>query len=352
MSAKATDVESGNHRLRPTSGRAAPWIMRGVSAGAVGLLAVLAATHSVQAQSPEPRAWPTHAVRLVVPLPPGSSPDLAARLMAEHLAKRWGQPVVVENRQGADGIPAVTSFLGDRDNHTLLFSFAGLITINPLLHDSLPYDPATDLVPIVPVSDDFLGIAATAALAVGSLDDLVKVARAQPGKINWAATPGLPYYILLALQKQAGIDMVQVSYRDFGPAFQDLTQGRLQVAATGVHTLAPHHEAGTIKLLVVTSRERAPQAPDVPTASEAGYPGLTFDGTIGFYGWRDMPPALKERIAADVNAVTTDPAVRARLISIGVAPRTGTPAEFAAAIEAQRSKIAAIHQSASAKSQP
>jgi tripartite-type tricarboxylate transporter receptor subunit TctC len=352
MIAKTTQIERKGRGLRSTSRCAAPRTVRRLRTGVVGFLGMLAATQVAQAQTIESRPWPEHAVRLIVPLPPGSSPDLAARLMAEHLAKRWGQPVVVENRQGADGIPAVTAFLGDRDNHTLLFSFAGLITINPLLHESLPYDPAKDLVPIVPVSDDFLGIAATAALKASSLDDLVKVARAQPGKINWAATPGLPYYILLALQKQAGIDMVQVSYRDFGPAFQDLTQGRLQVAATGVHALAPHHEAGTIKLVVVTSRERSPQAPDVPTAKEAGYPGLTFDGTIGFYGWRDMPPALKEKIAADVNAVTTDPTVRAKLLSIGVAPRTGTPVEFAAAIEEQRAKIAAIHRSGNAKPQP
>ena len=140
-----------------------------------------------------------------------------------------------------------------------------------LLHERLPYDPATDLVPIAPVIDNFLGVSATALLKVNSLAELVQAARAQPGKLNWAATPGLPYYVLLALQKSAGIDMVQVSYRDFAPAYQDLNQGRLHVAATGVPTLAPHHQAGTAKLLFVTNRDRSPQTPDVPTAAEAGY---------------------------------------------------------------------------------
>jgi tripartite-type tricarboxylate transporter receptor subunit TctC len=269
--------------------------------------------------------------------------------VAERLTERWGQPVVVENRQGADGIPAVSSFLSARDNHTFLLSFAGVITFNALLHERLPYDPATDLVPIAPVIDNFLGVSATALLKVNSLAELVQAARAQPGKLNWAATPGLPYYVLLALQKSAGIDMVQVSYRDFAPAYHDLNQGRLHVAATGVPTLAPHHQAGTAKLLFVTNRDRSPQTPDVPTAAEAGYRELTFEGTVGLYGWRDMPASLKERIATDLNAITADPAFRARAIAVGTAPRGGTPAAFAAAIEEQRAKIAAIHQ-ASGKS--
>jgi tripartite-type tricarboxylate transporter receptor subunit TctC len=257
---------------------------------------------------------------------------------------------VVENRQGADGIPAVTAFLGARDNHTFLLSFAGVITFNHLLHERLPYDPATDLVPIVPVVDNFLGVSATALLQVNSVSELVRAARAQPGKLNWAATPGLPYYVLLALQKSAGIELVQVSYRDFAPAYQDLNQGRLHVAATGVPTLVPHHQAGTAKLLFVTNRDRSPQAPDVPTAAEVGYRELTFEGTVGLYGWRDMPAALKERIAADLNAITADPAFRARVIAVGTAPRGGTPIEFAAAIEEQRAKIAAIHRATEKKS--
>jgi tripartite-type tricarboxylate transporter receptor subunit TctC len=180
--------------------------------------------------------------------------------------------VVVENKQGGDGIPAVTAFLSARDTHTLLLSFAGIITINPLVHDRLPYDPAADLVPLVQVSDNFIGVAAAANLKVNSVADLIRVARGQPGKLNWAATPGLPYYVVLALEQSAGIEMVPVGYRDFAPALQDLATGRLHVAATGVPPLVPHHQARTAKLLFVTNRERSPQVPEVPTAREAGYP--------------------------------------------------------------------------------
>jgi len=290
------------------------------------------------------QTWPQRTVRLIIPLPPGTGTDLAGRLLAERLSQRWGQPVIVENRQGGDGIPAVTTFLAARDTHTLLLSFAGIVTINPLIHQRLPYNPTSDLVPIAPVADNFLGVSTTAALKADTLADLVKVAKSQPGKLNWAATPGLPYYILLALMKSTVIDMVQVAYRDFGPAAQDLNQGRLHVAATGVPFLVPHHRAGTAKLIFVTNRERSPQAPEVPTASEAGYPDVTFEGTVGIYGWRDIPADIRNRISSDVQVATADPAFRAKVATAGSAARTGTSAEFAAAIEKQRSKIAAIHK--------
>jgi tripartite-type tricarboxylate transporter receptor subunit TctC len=295
--------------------------------------------------------WPQKTVRFIVPLPPGSGMDLSARLIAEKLTERWGQPVVVENRQGADGIPAVTGLLAARDGHTFLFSFAGITTFNHLLHERLPYDPR-ELMPIAPAIDNFLGVAASAVLKVDTLAALVSAAKTQPGRLNWAATPGLPYYVLLALQKSTGIDIVQVGYRDFAPAYQDLVQGRLHVAGTGVPTLVPHHRSGAAKLLFVTNRERSPQAPEVPTAAEASYGDLTFDGVAGIYGPSDTAPEIKARIAADIRALVADLAFRARVLGVGTAPRPGSPEEFAAAIEEQRSKIAAIHQASEKKPQP
>jgi tripartite-type tricarboxylate transporter receptor subunit TctC len=309
-------------------------------------LAALLLALAIAAPPAFAQAWPQRTVRLIVPLPPGSGTDIVGRLLAERLSQRWGQPVVVENRQGADGIPAVTAFLAARDTHILLLSFAGIITVNPLIHERLPYDPANDLVPIAPVSDNFLGVSASAIAQAETLRDLIKVAKAQPGKLNWAAPPGVPYYAVLALFQSAGIDMLQVAYRDFGPALQDLNTGRLHVAATGVPLLVPPHQAGTAKLMFVTNKERSPQAPEVPTAREAGYADLTFEGTVGIYGWRGMPADIQNRISTDVRVVTSDPAFRARVATAGSAARSGIPAEFAAAIEEQRVKIAAIHKNA------
>jgi tripartite-type tricarboxylate transporter receptor subunit TctC len=224
----------------------------------------------------------------------------------------------------------------------LLCSFAGIITINPLIYEKLPYDPFRDLVPVASIADNFVGIAVSEMLKVKSLDDFIKVARAQPNKLSWAATPGIPLYALAALQNSTGVEMVQVSYRDFTPALQDVGEGRIHVIATGLALMLPQVQAGKIRLLMLNSRQRSPQAPEVPTASETGHPELTFDSVVGFYGWRDIRADLKERIAADVRAVATDPVVAARLASSGSALRVGTPAEFAAAIEQQRTQIAAI----------
>jgi tripartite-type tricarboxylate transporter receptor subunit TctC len=184
--------------------------IRCLAALSSGLVFAFVLAAPALAQPSDIKTWPERTVRLIVPLPPGSGTDIAGRLLAERLSQRWGQSVVVENRQGGDGIPAVTAYLGGRDAHALLLSFAGIITINPVIHERLPYDPASDLVPIVPVVDNFFGVSATSGLQAESLADLVRIAKAQPGKLNWAASPGLPHYAMLALQKSAAIDMVQV----------------------------------------------------------------------------------------------------------------------------------------------
>jgi tripartite-type tricarboxylate transporter receptor subunit TctC len=151
------------------------------------ITAALAAGGDVLAQ-----AWPQRPVRLIVPLPPGTAVDVSARVYAERLTAMWGQPVIVDNRPGADGIIAAREFVGRRDDHTLLYSFAGLITINPLTYTALPYDPTRDLVPIAASSDNCLAIAVASRLGVATLPELLKLARSRAEKINWAATAGLP----------------------------------------------------------------------------------------------------------------------------------------------------------------
>jgi tripartite-type tricarboxylate transporter receptor subunit TctC len=308
---------------------------------AVSIFAVLTAS----ATPLKTDGWPQRTVRVIVPLPPGSSTDVAARHFAEKLAERWHQPVIIENRQGADGIPAAASFAAAHDDHTLLCSFAGIVTINPLNYDKLPYDPASDLVPIASIADNFLGFAVSEKLQVKSVDQFVALARTRPGKLNWAATPGVPLYAFAALEKAAGINLVQIVYRDFNPALLDAGEGRIQAVATGILLMLPHVQAGKIRLLMLHSRQRSPQTPEVPTAHEAGYPELTFDGIVGFYGWRDMPADLKQRIADDVRAVSVDPAIAVRLANSGSALRVEGPEAFAAIIDKQRRQIAAIARS-------
>jgi tripartite-type tricarboxylate transporter receptor subunit TctC len=292
----------------------------------------------------EASAWPERTVRVIMPNPPGTALDIVARLFAERLAARWGKAVIVENLPGADGNLAAREFVAKRDNHTLLYSFPGLITINPLMYEKLPYDPARDLMPIASTSNNYVAIAASGSLKVDSLAALVQLARSRGSKLNWAATPGMPYFAFAGLQKITGIEMVQVSYRDFNQAIVDLGEGRIDVVASGVAPLRPHAETGKLRLLAFINRQRAPFAPEVPTVAEAGYPDLTFDAITGFFGWRDMPAELRERIAADIREITSDLAIRERLLKMSSIALGSTPAEFVTAIEEQRAKIAAIAQ--------
>jgi tripartite-type tricarboxylate transporter receptor subunit TctC len=317
--------------------------LRAAGAFAAGLFLTIAAAAPSQAQT-SPQTWPQKSVKLILPLGPGSATDVTARLFAERLAARWGHPVVVENRAGPDGLVAVMAFVGAHDEHTLMFSIGGPLTINPVSHARLDYDPDRDLVPIAPASDSFLAVAVNPSLGVGSIDELIRLAKAQPGKLSWAATPGLPQFIFAGFAKSAGLDMVQVSYRDFSPALRDVTENRIQVVVTGLLPLLPFAHDGKVKLLVLTNRERSPAAPELATAREVGHPELTADGFQGFFGWRGMPDALRERIAADVRAAGADPALAAKLAVLGQAVRTGTPADLAAMVAEQRAKIAAIAQ--------
>jgi tripartite-type tricarboxylate transporter receptor subunit TctC len=307
----------------------------------LALAAMPLLTLRAQAQA-RTQAWPYRTVRIIVPLSPGTSVDVSARVYAERLGAMWGQSVVVENLPGADGLVAMREFVARRDDHTLLYSFAGLITINPLTFASLPYDPVLDLVPIAISSDNFLAIAVSPKLDANTLRDLLKPGIANGEKITWASTPGLTYFAFADFVKQSGIEMVHVPYRDFGLALADLREGRIAVVSTGLTQLLPHEKVGKLKVLAVFNRTRCPLVPAVPTAAELGYTDLAFDGITGFFGGRGMSKELRLRIAGDVRAVASQAAVIARFEGMGIVARSGTPAEFEAAIEEQRIKIARV----------
>ena len=302
------------------------------------LLAFAAPAH---AQTPNVQTWPQKPVRLILPLGPGSGTDITARLFAERLSQRWGQPVVVENRPGGDSFVAIAAFLAAGDDHTLLFAGMGTFTAHPYLHDKLPYD-VRDIVPIAGASNIVLTMAVPTSLNIGSLADLVALARAQPGKLNAATVPGITDFIFSGFLKSADINITRVPYRDITQGLTDLGENRLQLMLASLTILAPQVDAGRARRLVVTSRARVPIAPSIPTVAEAGYPVLQLEGIIGLYGPRSMTDAMRERISADLRDVAKDPAIAARLAPLGQVVNATTPAEYAAAIEEQRAQVAAV----------
>jgi tripartite-type tricarboxylate transporter receptor subunit TctC len=292
------------------------------------------------AQPAHADAWPQRSVKLIVTLGAGSGVDTTARLLATRLSERWGQPVVVENRPGGDGFVAIGAFVGAHDDHTLLFSPTSSFTAHPFLYDNLAYDPQ-DLVPIARVTSTLAGVGVTSSLKVGSLAELAALARTEPGKLNWAGITGALDFMFAAFLKSADLDIRKVPYRNGVQALTDLAEGRIHVYLTALAIIRPQIEAGKVRLIAIANRERAPYAPDVQTAIEAGYPILTFDGLVGLFGPREMTAELRSRISADVQAVAGDPAIVKKLEMNSQLVRPGNASEFAEAIQEQRSQIAA-----------
>lgn len=283
--------------------------------------------------------WPHRTVRLIANLPAGSATDFSARLVAEGLSRRWGQAVIVENRPGADGVIGVSAFLSTEDDHTLLYAISAAITVHPITHEKLPYDPVRDLVPISPVSDVVFAIAVNEKSSIRSLDDLVQTARERPGKLNWTSSPGLPPLVVGGFFKNLKLDIPGVSYRELAPALQDLAEGRIDVSVHALGVIMPLVQSGKVRLLAVTSDARQPLAPNVPTVIEAGFSELRMVGTGGFFGKRGIPDALRDGIASDVRAVADDAGIREKLAAVGQAVRPGTAAEFTALLDEYRRRL-------------
>ena len=287
-------------------------------------------------------AWPDRAVRLILPVPAGSAADFTARLFAERLSVRWAQPVVVDNRPGADGIIGVSSFVSGHDDHTLLFAISAVATVHVVQNEKLPYDPIKDLVPIAAASEIVLAIAASDKSGIHSLEDMVRIARRAPGKLNWASSPGLPPFVIGAFAKETGLEMEAVFYRDLSPALQDLGEGRLDIFVHALSVLMPQAQAGRLRLLAVASRQRAAAMPNLPSVTELGFSELVMEGLCGFFGSREMSVAVRERVAADVSAVANEPAVQERLAAIGQTVHSGTSAEFSAFLAANRERLTVL----------
>jgi tripartite-type tricarboxylate transporter receptor subunit TctC len=305
-----------------------------------GMLVAIATAAAAQAQSP---AWPQRAVKFIIPFGPGAGADIGARLIADRLPARWGKPVVIENRPGADGLVAIQAFLSANDDHTLLFTPSGSFTVHPFQYEKLPYTPA-DLAPIARVSNTILAVGVPASMKIATLAEFVERARAAPGTFNAAVVPGITEFTFDYFVKTVGLSIAKVPYRDIVQAATDLGEARLQIFMASYAILQPQADAGRIKVVAVNGRERAPILPQIPTAIEAGFPSLEVEGLVGLFGPRDMPIALRERIGADIKAVAADPEIGKRLAGTAQVVNPGGPAELAEAVDYQRRQITRISQ--------
>ena len=301
----------------------------------------LALTCAAQSQS-----WPTKPVRFIVSLGAGSGADIGARLYADRLTKMWGQPVVVENRPGADGVLAINAVITAKDDHTLLWGPTSNFVGHPYTLEKLPYDPH-ELLPVARITNTVVAIAVPPALNINSMKDLIAQIKATPGKWNFASATTNTDIIMIAFFKSAGLDVQKVSYKDTVSALNDLLESRIQIYGAAYAIVRNQAQAGRVKLLAVTNKARAPGL-DVPTVSELGYPLLDFDGLVALFGARSsgLSDAARERVAADVKTISRDPQIAERLQATAQINNPGDAAELEANMKEQTAQLEAAAKKA------
>ncbi len=312
-----------------------------VAVGLFGILLALATSAQAQPSQTIVQQWPQRPVRFILPFGPGAGADIGARLIQEKLSARWGKPVVIENRPGGDSMVAIQATLSANDDHTFLWSPSGNFIVHPYLYSKLPYKP-DELIPIASFSSTVLSVAVPASQKITGLAGLVQRAKAEPGKLNSAAVQGITDFAFDYFAKTAGIVTTKVPYKDIVQAVNDLAEDRLQVYSAAYAIQRPQRQAGKIVVIAQMGAKRAPSLSDIATATEQGFPAMEMEGLVGLFGSPAVPPALREKIGADIVAAADDRTVDDRLNATAQTPARGGAKEFAETIARQRAQIAKI----------
>ncbi len=300
--------------------------------------AALAAPRLAGAQATD---YPNRPVRIIVPFPPGQATDIVVRLVADELSRRWPQRVVVENRGGGAGAPALEA--GARaapDGYTLTAGTSGTLGINPSVLPRLPYDAEKDFAAITGLAIVPLLVICHPSFPAQTIQQLAEQARARPGAIDAAsAGPATSQHLATELlQLRTGLRFNIVHYRGSGPAVTDLVAGNIPVMFDSIASALPHIRAGRARPLAVTMTQRAPQLPDVPTLAESLAPGYEAVGWAGLVAPATTPPEIVRKINADVVAILREPAIAARLTEMATIPHPATPEEYATFIRNEIAK--------------
>ena len=344
------------HTARPTPLRRRTWLSQ-LPLGLLGLTLLLGPLSARQALAQS--AWPNKPVRIVVPFAPGGTTDLLARAMAPELQKAFGQAFVIDNRTGAGGnVGADIVAKSPADGYTLLMGTVGTHGINRALYDKLPYDPIKDFAPITLVAavPNVMVVNAEKAreMNIHNVQDFIRVAKASPGKLNMASSGnGTSIHLAGELFKSmTGTYMIHFPYRGSGPALMDLVGGNMDVMFDNLPSAMQQIKAGKLKALAVTSSQRSPALPDVPTVEQAGGPSLKgFEASswFGLLAPAGTPPEIVNRIQQEVAKALAAPAFKEKLQAQGAIPSGITPAEFAKLIDSEHRKWAQVVKASGAK---
>jgi tripartite-type tricarboxylate transporter receptor subunit TctC len=298
--------------------------------------------------------YPSKPIRMIVPFPPGSTPDIVGRSLAQKLSESWRQPVVVENKTGAGGnIGTAEAAHAAPDGYTLLIGINGPIAVNKALYEKLAYDPAKDLVPVSLLASGAQALAVHPSVPAADLKQFIDYARANPGKLSYGSVgAGSASHLTMELLKsQAQLDMVHVPYRGFPPVVQDLLSGQIQATFAIVPAVLGQIKAGRLKGLAVTSAKRSALAAEIPTLAEQGFPQFDATAWIGLLAPAGSPQDVIQKLAIETQRIMRLPDVRQALGSQGFEVVGGTPEEFAAFIRAETEKWTRIVKLTGAKAE-
>ncbi len=285
---------------------------------------------------PAAAQYPTKPIRLIIPLPAGGTIDSAARLMAQPMSAALGQPIVIENRVGADGSIAATAVARSAaDGYTLLLASNGQMAALPHLRKNPPYDVLKDFTPITSVNRYNFVVFANATLPVGSIAELIAHAKANPGQIEYGTGTSTGVIAAAAFQSLTGTRMLQVPYKGDPAAIADLAQGRIKLLFSTPVGVAGFLKEGRIKALATLLPRRSPAMPEVPTMAEAGLPSFAISSWGGLFGPAGLPAEVTERIAREANAALKRPEVLEGLNRLNVVAQGSTPEEFTAFVREQ-----------------
>jgi tripartite-type tricarboxylate transporter receptor subunit TctC len=291
------------------------------------------------------QGYPAKPVTFIVPFPPGGGTDISARTVAAKLTQKWGQSVIAENRAGAAGILGADAVAKARpDGYTLLIVNVGVTSINPTLYPKLPYDPDKAFAPISLICELPFVLMASPLFKPGSVKELVAFAKANPDKVTFASSGqgGSPHLTAELFQLATGTKLTHVPYKGGGPAMTDLMAGHVDLLFASVLEGSGHIKAGKLKGLAVTHAKRSPALPDVPTLAEAGVPNAESGSWIALLAPAATPPAIIDKVAADVKEAVSAPDVREKLIAQGAVPQASTPRELQALIDKDRERYGRI----------
>ena len=285
--------------------------------------------------------YPSRSVRIIVPTPPGGPVDVVARLVAQSLATSLGQSVVVDNRPGAGNtIGSREAARAEPDGYTLHYSSVSGLVLAPMLHKDPGYDPIKRFAPIAAVATTSIILVVHPSFPAKSVKELVDYAKANPGKINFSSggIGVLPHLIGEMFKARADVNIVHVPYKGGGPSIQDLVAGNVQMTFEGTGVLLPLIAAGKLRALAVTSAQRNPAIPDIPTMVESGFPDFVTGGWTGLLGPASLPAPIVGKLNTAVNEGLKTPEMKAALAKFRADPLGGTPAEFGAMIKADIAK--------------